>query len=356
LALPFFCREVRRLKYAHTNLIARDWQRLASFYESVFGCVRVPPERHLADDSIARGTGVIGARIDGVHLRLPGFGSDGPTLEVFQYGEVIEATTPPPNRVGFGHIALAVDDVHAARQAVLAAGGSSVGTVEAVTIAGGVTITWTYVRDPEGNIVELQHRSAETAVDVLDAVPARHGHFVLESGYHTDTWLTLDLVFADPARVAPAVAALAERLRSYAFSAICGPFVGGAFLAHALAMALNRAFYFSEPDPSPSERGLFKAAYRLTTATQDAVRSQRVAVVDEAISAGSSVRATIAALEAAGATPVVVASLAMLGDEGATHFADRGLPVETLTRKSLTLWKPDACPLCAQGVALEDRR
>ena len=340
------------MKYAHTNLIARDWQRLARFYETVFGCVRVPPERHLSDDSIARGTGIPGARIDGVHLRLPGFGSDGPTLEVFQYGEVVESTAPPPNRVGFGHIALAVDDVRAARQAVLQAGGTSVGTVETVTIAGGVTITWTYVRDPEGNVVELQHRTTHAAVDVFDAVPARRGHFVLESGYHTDTWLTFDLVFAEPARVAPAVAALAERLASYSFTAICGPFVGGAFLAQSLAMTLNRAFYYSEPDPASAERGLFTAAYRLTPATQEAVRGQRLAVVDEAISAGSSVRATIAALEAAGATPVVVAALAMIGEEGATHCASRGLPVETLTRRSLTLWKPDECPLCAQGMAL----
>ena len=344
------------MKYVHTNLIARDWQRLASFYEAVFGCVRVPPERHLADESIARGTGVTGARIDGVHLRLPGCGIDGPTLEVFQYGEVVEATAPPPNRVGFGHIALSVDDVLAARQAALEAGATAVGTVETVTIAGGVTIAWTYVRDPEGNIVELQHRKTDATDDPFDAVPARHGHFVLESGYHTDQWLTLDLVFADPARVAPAVAALAERLRAYAFTAVCGPFVGGAFLAQSLAMALHRAFYYAEPDLTSSERGLFKAAYRLTPATQEAVRGQRVAVVDEAISAGSSVRATIAALEAAGATPVVVASLAMLGEEGETYFAGRELPVETLTRRSLTLWKPDVCPLCAQGVALESPR
>jgi predicted enzyme related to lactoylglutathione lyase len=32
-----------RARYAHTKLIARDWQRLARFYERVFGCVRVPP-------------------------------------------------------------------------------------------------------------------------------------------------------------------------------------------------------------------------------------------------------------------------------------------------------------------------
>lgn len=148
-------------KYVHTNLIARDWRRLAAFYETVFGCVRVFPERNLTDESVERGSGVKGARIQGVHLRLPGFGHEGPTLEVFQYAEVADAAMPVANRAGFGHIAFAVDDVAAARDAVLAAGGAALGTIEVVAIPGSGKITWTYARDPEGNIVELQRHEPE---------------------------------------------------------------------------------------------------------------------------------------------------------------------------------------------------
>ena len=146
------------MRYLHTNLIARDWQRLAAFYERVFGCVRVLPERHLSGASMERGSGVAGARIDGVHLRLPGHGGDGPTLEVFQYATNVEADAPVANRVGLGHIAFEVDDVAASRDAVVAAGGAPLGTIESVAIQGAGRITWTYVRDPEGNIVELQRR------------------------------------------------------------------------------------------------------------------------------------------------------------------------------------------------------
>jgi hypothetical protein len=32
-------------RYGHTNLVARDWRRLAGFYVDPFGCVPVPPER-----------------------------------------------------------------------------------------------------------------------------------------------------------------------------------------------------------------------------------------------------------------------------------------------------------------------
>ena len=148
------------MRYLHTNLIARDWQRLAAFYEEVFGCVRVLPERHLSGESQERGSGVPGAQIDGVHLRLPGLGADAPTLEVFQYSQNVEAAAPPANRVGFGHIAFEVDDVAATRDAVVAAGGDVVGTIESVAIPGAGRITWTYTRDPEGNIIELQRRGA----------------------------------------------------------------------------------------------------------------------------------------------------------------------------------------------------
>lgn len=145
-------------RYVHTNLIARDWRRLADFYQNVFGCVPVPPERNLSGDWLERGSGVPGARLEGLHLRLPGDGDSGPTLEIFQYSETVDASPPPANRVGFGHIAFAVEDVEAARAAVLAAGGSAVGTVESVAIAGAGKLTWCYVRDPEGNIIELQRR------------------------------------------------------------------------------------------------------------------------------------------------------------------------------------------------------
>jgi predicted enzyme related to lactoylglutathione lyase len=37
-----------RAKYKHTNIIARDWQKLAEFYEKAFGCVWVPPQRNLS--------------------------------------------------------------------------------------------------------------------------------------------------------------------------------------------------------------------------------------------------------------------------------------------------------------------
>ena len=146
---------IENARYVHTNLIARDWRALVRFYEDVFACVPVPPERDYSGAELEAGTGIPGARLRGVHLRLPGHGETGPTLEIFTYHELADAPPAAANRPGFGHIAFAVPDVVAARAVVVAAGGSPFGDI-VTTPAGGRTVTWAYVRDPEGNLVELQ--------------------------------------------------------------------------------------------------------------------------------------------------------------------------------------------------------
>jgi catechol 2,3-dioxygenase-like lactoylglutathione lyase family enzyme len=143
-------------RYGHTNLIARDWRAVAAFYERTFGCETVPPERDYRGPDLDRGTGLRGAGLRGAHLRLPGHGPDGPTLEIYTYEPLVAAPSPAVNRPGWGHIAFAVDDVASAREAVLANGGTSVGEVVTLQTADGRRVTWCYVTDPEGNIVEIQ--------------------------------------------------------------------------------------------------------------------------------------------------------------------------------------------------------
>ncbi len=142
--------------FAHVNLIARDWKELARFYERVFGCRPVPPERHLSGRWLEQATGLPGAELQGMHLRLPGHGEAGPTLEIFQYTRALQASKPAVNRPGFGHIAFAVEDVTAARQAVLEAGGGELGVITTTAVPGAGTISFVYLTDPEGNILELQ--------------------------------------------------------------------------------------------------------------------------------------------------------------------------------------------------------
>ena len=95
-------------KYVHTNLIADDWRALSGFYQQLFGCVPVPPERDFRGESLEAGTGIPGAHLRGVHLRLPGYGAAGPTLEIFSYDTRPERGTTAVDRPGLGHIAFSV--------------------------------------------------------------------------------------------------------------------------------------------------------------------------------------------------------------------------------------------------------
>jgi predicted enzyme related to lactoylglutathione lyase len=143
-------------KYVHTNIIARDWKLLAAFYQEVFGCTVVPPERHYRGSDLDRGTGVKGTELHGVHLRLPGYDENGPTLEIYSYTVQEKEVSRAVNRPGFAHIAFLVDDVQKSRDVVLAAGGRSVGEVVTLQTSTGAKVTWCYLTDPEGNIIELQ--------------------------------------------------------------------------------------------------------------------------------------------------------------------------------------------------------
>lgn len=147
-------------RFGHVNIIARDWRALADFYERVLGCTPVPPERDLRGPELAAATGIANAALRGIHLRLPGGGPTGPTLEIFEYDPSLGHPSTAANRPGFGHIAFVVPDVPSARSLILEHRGEPMGEVVTTATADGRRVTWCYVTDPEGNIVELQSWSA----------------------------------------------------------------------------------------------------------------------------------------------------------------------------------------------------
>ena len=67
-----------------------------------------------------------------------------------------EAVLQLANRPGFAHIAFAVEDVQATRDAVIEAGGGELGKVVSHAVAGVGVIEFAYLRDPEGNLIEVQ--------------------------------------------------------------------------------------------------------------------------------------------------------------------------------------------------------
>lgn len=143
-------------RYAHVNIIARDWKRLCSFYEQVFDCKPWSSERDHHGEHIDALTGMPGMRIQGRHLRVPGHGPNGPTIEIFTIAGNSEDYPRPLNRLGFAHLAFEVDDVDAKRAQIKELGGGDYGELVTINISGASRLTLIYMTDPEGNIVELQ--------------------------------------------------------------------------------------------------------------------------------------------------------------------------------------------------------
>jgi orotate phosphoribosyltransferase len=183
---------------------------------------------------------------------------------------------------------------------------------------------------------------------------ARRGHFQLESGHHSELWLDLDGLFSNPDAIAPLVSNLTEMLRPHNVSAVCGPLLGGAFLAQLLAHALGVNFYFTERHLPVGATGLYRASYHLPPAFRESVRGQRIAIVDDVMSAGSALRGTYNELQQYGAVIAVAGALMVFGNTGSDFFRERNVAVAATVRDEYTLWQPDACPLCRQGVPLEN--
>lgn len=199
--------------------------------------------------------------------------------------------------------------------------------------------------------------SETKAASFLDLVAARRGHFRLESGHHSALWLDLDALFAEPRGIAPHVAALANALRPHAASVVCGPLLGGAFLAQLVAHALDVEFCFTErvmPADAVHSEGLYRARYLLPAGFAARVAGKRVAIVDDVMSAGSALRGTYSELLAHKATPVVAGALLVFGSTGAHFFTEHDVAVEAVAWEDYELWLPSECPLCALALPLED--
>ena len=191
--------------------------------------------------------------------------------------------------------------------------------------------------------------------DVFDLLPARKGHFVLESGHHGDLWLDLELLCLQPGPVRRLAGELAGGLAGFDVEVVCGPLVEGAFVALMVAEALGVPFVYSERLVAAEGRAaLYPVRYAVPRNLRDEIRGRRVAIVNDVINAGSAVRGTFIDLQAGGAFPRAIGALAVLGDWAATFAADNRLDLASLTSLGNEVWPPARCPLCARDVPLTE--
>ena len=146
------------MKYAHTSITALDWKKLSDFYINVFRCTLASPVKRYSGAWVDKVTGLCGAQVAGVSLALPGYGANGPVLEIFSYQELVEKGPVMPNQKGYTHIAFQVEDIEETLDQSIKNGGGQLGEIAEIRVEGAGTLKLLYLRDPEGNLIELQSR------------------------------------------------------------------------------------------------------------------------------------------------------------------------------------------------------
>lgn len=188
--------------------------------------------------------------------------------------------------------------------------------------------------------------------ELLQLFEPQSGHFRLESGHHGDLWLEIPLAFLRPGRLRPHARRLADELVAHRIEAICGPLVEGAFLGQMVAEELDVEFCFAEQFPRPSADGLFPIGYRVPASLRPRIKGKRVAVVDDAINAGSAVRGAIEGLRTCGAQLVAIGALLRLGDRATDLARAEAVPLVTLIGLRAV---PCGVPPCARCVGQAPR-
>lgn len=143
------------MKLLHVSITARDADALSDFYQTAFGLTERLAPKKLSGAKVSRGNGLPGAEIYVIWLSFPR--ADAPFLEIMEYKETRHRLEPQVNEPGYGHIAIEVEDIEAIHAMVIDAGGASQGQITDFGTRNR-PCRIVYMRDPEGNILELEQR------------------------------------------------------------------------------------------------------------------------------------------------------------------------------------------------------
>lgn len=164
----------------------------------------------------------------------------------------------------------------------------------------------------------------------------RHGHFVLTSGRHSDTYVQCARILEDPVLTTMLAEGAASRLpEDVAVDIVAAPAVGGIIIGFAVAQALRAKFIFSEREGGEM---VFRRAFEIP-------QGSRVLVVEDVVTTGGSVAEVVSLVRAAGGEVVGVVSLI---DRGGPKEFDA--PFWPLLKLEVESWDPALCGLCASGV------
>lgn len=163
------------------------------------------------------------------------------------------------------------------------------------------------------------------------------GHFRLTSGRHSNRYMQCAQVLQYPAQTEKLAAFLSEKIKEAVGTpdVVIGPAMGGILVAYEVGRALGVRSIFAE-----RENGA------MTLRRSFAIRpGEKVAVCEDVVTTGGSVREVMDVVEKAGGKIEAVAALV----DRSNGQVDFGVPFRAALTMEVVSWEPQECPLCKEG-------
>jgi len=163
------------------------------------------------------------------------------------------------------------------------------------------------------------------------------GHFLLRSGLHSRQYFQCALVLQHPRIAERLCGELAAKLKNAGAQVVISPALGGLFVGHEVARALNVRHIFVEKNAAVKLE--LRRGFEVT-------EGEKALVVEDVVTKGGRVQETLDIVRALGGE-VVGAGALVDRSGGKVGF---GVPLESLLRLSIDTFEPATCPLCQAGM------
>jgi orotate phosphoribosyltransferase len=165
------------------------------------------------------------------------------------------------------------------------------------------------------------------------------GHFLLTSGRHSPVYWEKFKVLQFPDYTVQLCGMIADHFRQQKAQLVAGPTTGGIILAFEVARQLGVRGIFAEKT-GEKERA-FRRGFTVNP-------GERVLIVDDILTTGSSISEVMAAVKKLGGEVVGIGVLVDRSEEK----IDFGVPLFSCLRSETITYPPEDCPLCAKGIPL----
>jgi len=199
-----------------------------------------------------------------------------------------------------------------------------------------------------------------------DSNVIKSGHFGLTSGRHSDTYIHKDDILTNHIlfkKIAKQITTIADSYFNN-FDFITGPATAGAILASGVSMVGGYDLVYPERtitevnvnDYTYSDAEIVGMRKIEVSSTMEfrrgydrAIKGKRILIIEDIITTGSSVIKTQRAILNCDAK---IAGIIVIWNR--TDWESPLCNVESLINKSVDSWEPIECPLCKQGIPLQD--